>query len=82
MPQKLTLDTLYASRNRLSMDVRIIFWTVMTVIIGKPVAVNRTSGRMNIRRRKQPWSPAQRQQLLPQQPGANRSDPSAHESAA
>jgi hypothetical protein len=32
----------------------IIFWTVMTVLLRRPVAVNRTTARMNIRRRLPP----------------------------
>jgi lipopolysaccharide/colanic/teichoic acid biosynthesis glycosyltransferase len=52
MPQKLTLDTLYAREWTLGMDARILFWTVATVLLGRPVAVNRTTGAMNIRRRR------------------------------
>jgi lipopolysaccharide/colanic/teichoic acid biosynthesis glycosyltransferase len=84
MPQKLTLDTLYADRNRPTLDLRVVFWTVMTVIVGKPVAVNRKTGRMNVRRRKQPWTAEQRAQhhALQQLQSLSRSDRAVHESAA
>jgi lipopolysaccharide/colanic/teichoic acid biosynthesis glycosyltransferase len=51
MPQKLTLDTLYASRLNLRMDLLIIGWTIVTVLLRRPIAVNRLTGEMNIRRR-------------------------------
>ena len=51
MPQKLTLDALYASRLNLRMDLLIIGWTIVTVLLRRPVAVNRLTGRMNVRRR-------------------------------
>jgi lipopolysaccharide/colanic/teichoic acid biosynthesis glycosyltransferase len=51
MPQKLTLDKLYASRSSLKLDLSIIRWTIITLLLGRPVAVSRTTGRMNVRRR-------------------------------
>ena len=51
MPQKLTLDTLYAREASLRMDLSIIRWTLETVLLRRPVAVNRMTGKMNIRRR-------------------------------
>jgi lipopolysaccharide/colanic/teichoic acid biosynthesis glycosyltransferase len=54
LPQKISLDTLYARRSSLRMDFSIIFWTLVAVIIGLPVAVHRSTGRMNVRRRRQP----------------------------
>ncbi len=54
LPQKVSLDTLYARRSSLRMDFSIIFWTLVAVIVGLPVAVHRSSGRMNVRRRHQP----------------------------
>jgi lipopolysaccharide/colanic/teichoic acid biosynthesis glycosyltransferase len=54
LPQKVSLDTLYARRTSLRMDFTIIFWTLIAVIIGLPVAVHRTTGRMNVRRRRRP----------------------------
>ncbi len=52
MPQKLTLDKLYASRSSLRLDLAIIRWTIITLILGRPVAVSRTTGRMNLRHRR------------------------------
>jgi lipopolysaccharide/colanic/teichoic acid biosynthesis glycosyltransferase len=52
MPQKLTLDKLYASRSSLRLDLSIIRWTIITLILGRPVAVSRTTGRMNLRHRR------------------------------
>ena len=51
MPQKLTLDKLYARRSSLMLDLSILRWTVITLILGRAVAVSRTTGRMNVRRR-------------------------------
>jgi hypothetical protein len=50
LPQKLTLDTLYARRNRFSLDRAILRWTIVTVLFGRPVAVSRSTGQMNIRK--------------------------------
>ncbi|HLH66921.1 MAG TPA: sugar transferase [Solirubrobacteraceae bacterium] len=51
MPQKLTMDRLYARRVSLTLDLRIAFWTLVTLLLGRPVSVNRVTGSMNIRRR-------------------------------
>jgi lipopolysaccharide/colanic/teichoic acid biosynthesis glycosyltransferase len=51
LPQKVRLDRLYASERTLLLDLRILFWTVAAVILRRPVAVHRGSGRMNLRRR-------------------------------
>jgi len=50
LPQKVALDTLYATRRSLAMDVRILVWTAVAVIGRCDVAVNREAGRMSIRR--------------------------------
>jgi lipopolysaccharide/colanic/teichoic acid biosynthesis glycosyltransferase len=52
LPQKCSIDRLYVRRNSLGMDVRILFWTVATVVLRAPVAVDRTSG--GLRRRVRP----------------------------
>jgi lipopolysaccharide/colanic/teichoic acid biosynthesis glycosyltransferase len=52
MPQKLTLDKVYASRSSLRLDLAIIAWTIVTLILGRPVAVNRLTGRMGVRHRR------------------------------
>jgi lipopolysaccharide/colanic/teichoic acid biosynthesis glycosyltransferase len=51
LPQKVAMDVLYAERRTLVMDVRICWWTIVAVALKRPVAVNRGSGRMNLRRR-------------------------------
>jgi lipopolysaccharide/colanic/teichoic acid biosynthesis glycosyltransferase len=51
LPQKVALDRLYARRRSLSFNLRILFWTAATLLVGCDVAVHRDSGKMNIRRR-------------------------------
>lgn len=52
LPQKLRLDTLYAGRSNILLDISIIRWTFVTVVLRRPVAVNRTTAKMNVRRRR------------------------------
>jgi lipopolysaccharide/colanic/teichoic acid biosynthesis glycosyltransferase len=54
LPQKIGLDTLYAGSYRIRMDLEVIWWTVVTLMLRRPVAVHRSDGRMNLRRRKRP----------------------------
>ena len=51
LPQKVSLDRLYAARRTLVMDCRILAWTVAAVILRRDVAVHRDNGRMGFRRR-------------------------------
>ena len=51
MPQKLTMDRLYADAAPLKLDLQIIYWTLVTVVLHHPVSVNRLTGAMKIRRR-------------------------------
>src|SRR5579884_3667025 len=51
MPQKLIMDTLYASIFSLRLDLSIVRWTFITMLLRQPVSVDRRTGRMNIRRR-------------------------------
>lgn len=51
LPQKIGLDTLYARSYRIRMDLAVLCWTVATVMLRRPVAVHRSSGRMNLRKR-------------------------------
>jgi lipopolysaccharide/colanic/teichoic acid biosynthesis glycosyltransferase len=51
LPQKLSLDALYAESRTLRMDLEILRWTFATVVLHHPVAVNRKTGAMGIRRR-------------------------------
>jgi lipopolysaccharide/colanic/teichoic acid biosynthesis glycosyltransferase len=57
LPQKLTLDGLYARSNSLALDLRILYWTLVTVVLRRPVSVSRMDATMRLRRRPQP--PAQ-----------------------
>lgn len=61
LPHKIHLDALYAQSNRIRLDAAVLFWTVAGVLMNRPVAVNRSTGRMNIRRR-----PAPQQATTPQ----------------
>jgi lipopolysaccharide/colanic/teichoic acid biosynthesis glycosyltransferase len=54
LPQKLGMDKLYARRSSLRLDCAVLFWTVVTVIMRRPVAVHRETAHMNIRRRRAP----------------------------
>jgi lipopolysaccharide/colanic/teichoic acid biosynthesis glycosyltransferase len=51
LPQKTQMDQLYAARRTLLMDFRILFWTAAAVLLRRDVAVHRSSGRLNLRRR-------------------------------
>src|SRR3954452_20903242 len=54
LPQKMGMDRVYSRHYRLRLDVQILFWTLVAVLARREVAVHRTTGRMNLRRRKQP----------------------------
>ena len=51
MPHKVKLDLLYVRENRARMDLAVVFWTALALLTGRQVAVHRTDGRMNLRRR-------------------------------
>ena len=51
LPQKVTLDRTYAITRGLRTDLRVLAWTVVAVVVGLPVAVDRRDGRMRLRRR-------------------------------
>jgi lipopolysaccharide/colanic/teichoic acid biosynthesis glycosyltransferase len=50
-PQKLSLDKMYAEEQSLWLNLRVIFWTGAAVLLRKAVAVNRQTGKMNLRSR-------------------------------
>jgi exopolysaccharide biosynthesis polyprenyl glycosylphosphotransferase len=50
-PQKLALDRLYTDRRSLATNVGILSWTLVAVLLRRDVAVNRGTGRLNLRRR-------------------------------
>jgi lipopolysaccharide/colanic/teichoic acid biosynthesis glycosyltransferase len=51
LPQKIQLDRLYARRASLALNLRILLWTVVAVGFRTDVAVNRTTGKLGVRRR-------------------------------
>lgn len=51
MPEKLALDSLYATRQSIRMELSIIVWTVLAVIARWDIAVNRMTGKLTRRRR-------------------------------
>jgi lipopolysaccharide/colanic/teichoic acid biosynthesis glycosyltransferase len=51
LPQKIRLDRMYADNVSLWLDVRILFWTFVTVVLRQPVAVHRESALMSLRHR-------------------------------
>ncbi len=51
LPQKVALDRLYASRFGTRRDFKILIATIATLILRQPVAVNRTTGALSLRRR-------------------------------
>jgi lipopolysaccharide/colanic/teichoic acid biosynthesis glycosyltransferase len=51
LPQKCALDRLYADARSLRLDLRILLWTFVAIVVKRPVAVDRASGRMRLRRR-------------------------------
>jgi lipopolysaccharide/colanic/teichoic acid biosynthesis glycosyltransferase len=64
LPQKIGMDELYAARRSLRMDLSILFWTAAAVVLRRPVAVDRGSGRMNVRRRPELQPAAMSQGLI------------------
>jgi lipopolysaccharide/colanic/teichoic acid biosynthesis glycosyltransferase len=54
LPQKVVLDCLYASRISLAQDLRILAATACTLLLAQPIAVDRRSGRLTLRRRPGP----------------------------
>jgi lipopolysaccharide/colanic/teichoic acid biosynthesis glycosyltransferase len=52
LPQKVALDRMYAAKHSPWLNLRILFWSCVTVVLRRPVAVNRHSAAMKIRRRK------------------------------
>jgi lipopolysaccharide/colanic/teichoic acid biosynthesis glycosyltransferase len=54
LPLKLQMDKLYAERRSFGMDLKILAWTVRSIVFGRSVAVDRSSARLTIRRRPKP----------------------------
>jgi lipopolysaccharide/colanic/teichoic acid biosynthesis glycosyltransferase len=51
LPQKIAIDTLYATNRSAAMDLRILLWTPVAVVARRDVAVARETGRLTLRRR-------------------------------
>jgi len=51
LPQKVTLDLMYARERTIFLDVKILVWSMVAVLARRQVAVNRQTGQMNLRRR-------------------------------
>jgi lipopolysaccharide/colanic/teichoic acid biosynthesis glycosyltransferase len=51
LPQKCALDRLYVRAGSPRMDRRVLSWTLMAIMLRRPVAVDRERGRMRLRRR-------------------------------
>jgi len=51
LPQKVTLDLMYARERTVLMDLKILVWSMVAVLARRQVAVNRQTGRMNLRKR-------------------------------
>ncbi|MGH2893372.1 MAG: sugar transferase [Solirubrobacteraceae bacterium] len=58
LPQKLTLDRLYARTASAGLDLRILYWTFVTVVLRHPVSVNRVNASMKLRHRSPELPPA------------------------
>jgi lipopolysaccharide/colanic/teichoic acid biosynthesis glycosyltransferase len=54
LPNKIQLDILYAQTTRIGLDLRVLCWTLITVIAHRPIAVHRTTGHINTRKRSTP----------------------------
>jgi len=52
LPQKVSLDVMYARRRTLLIDLRIVFFSTLAVVAGIPIAVHRKDGAMRVRRRR------------------------------
>jgi lipopolysaccharide/colanic/teichoic acid biosynthesis glycosyltransferase len=86
LPQKLMMDKLYARAPSVRLDVRILFWTFVTVVLRHPVSVNRVTAATRIRRRpessRQPTAPitvAARRTEMPPSAGPSGESPALGE---
>jgi len=51
LPQKVAIDTFYAARRSLRLDLRILLWTAFAVLVREDVAVHRDTGMLTRRHR-------------------------------
>lgn len=54
LPQKINIDTLYAQSYTVRADCAVIGWTVVTMLLRRPVSVHRQTGQITVRRRRLP----------------------------
>ena len=71
LPQKVALDCLYARRRSILVNVRVLFWTVVTVGLRRGVSVNRATGALRLRRRPAAVEAHPRQAVEAQLPAAH-----------
>lgn len=50
LPQKVVMDRLYVENQSFALDARIVFWSAVAVLLQRPVAVHRETGRLSMRR--------------------------------
>lgn len=50
-PQKLGMDKMYAEQQSFWLNIRVMMWTAAAVVLRRAVAVNRKTGKMNLRSR-------------------------------
>jgi lipopolysaccharide/colanic/teichoic acid biosynthesis glycosyltransferase len=51
LPQKCALDRLYVADASVRRDLAVLWWTIVAVVLRRPVAVHRKTGAMGLRRR-------------------------------
>jgi lipopolysaccharide/colanic/teichoic acid biosynthesis glycosyltransferase len=51
LPQKVMLDMMYVQRHNLWLDLKIIYWSIVTVLLRREVAVARDTGSLRLRKR-------------------------------
>lgn len=54
LPQKVGLDMRYVDARRVGLDLSVIRWTLVAMLLGRPVAVHRSTLKMGVRRRPRP----------------------------
>jgi lipopolysaccharide/colanic/teichoic acid biosynthesis glycosyltransferase len=59
LPQKVGLDVLYSDCHHLRMDVAVLCWTIAAVVLGRQVAVHRSTGTLSLRKRRVPVAAAE-----------------------
>jgi lipopolysaccharide/colanic/teichoic acid biosynthesis glycosyltransferase len=65
LPQKISIDRMYASERSVLMDLRILWWTAAAVVLRRDVAVHRETARLTLRAPRESFQPValERQQV-------------------